>query len=158
MRTKIGNIFLRFKKDGDKGSEVHLACRYEIPDAMMGNVGDNDIVNLIKKAIEKAKKKLKEVNLPYSAETCAKLLYHDLPIIFWDLEFQQDRVEILCDHLYYIEVEADGYDWSFALRGYRVTGLGGKKTKADWMDLYLLPDVYQRLAEEFDQEVEAIDL
>lgn len=139
-------------------SEVHLACRYEIPDAMMGKVTDNDIVDLIKKAIEKAKKKLKEVNLPYSAETCAKLLYIDMPLVFWNLEYQQDLVEVLCDHLYYIEVEADGYDRSFSLRGYHVHGFVGRKTKVSWMDLYLLPDAYQRLAEEFDQEVEAIDL
>lgn len=158
MSKKHGNIFLRFKKDGETASDVHLACLYVIPEAMQEKYTDDMVVGLIKKAIGQAQKKLKVINLPYSAETCAKLLFIDMPLVFWDLDFYQDQVALLCDHLYYIDVETDGYDRSFTLRGYRVWALGGKKTKAHWTDLYLLPDAYQRLAEEFDQEVEALNL
>lgn len=158
MSQKIGNIFLRFKKNEETESEVHLACTYEVPEEMLEKVTDDDIVSLIKQAIARARRKLEEVNIPYSAETCAKFLYIDIPLVFVNLDFWQDMVEILCDHLYYIDVEAEGYDRSFTLRGYRIKLLEGKKTKAFWTDLYLLPDAYQRLAEEFDQEVEAIVL
>lgn len=158
MSQKIGNIFLRFKKSGETESQVHLACCYIVPEEMLGKVTDEDIVDMIKQAIARARRKLEEVNIPYSAETCAKFLYIDIPLMFLKLDFWQDMVEILCDHLYYIDVVSEGYDRSFTLRGYKIHVLGGKKTKALWTDLYLLPDAYQRLAEEFDQEVEAIVL
>ena len=158
MSDKIGNIFLRFKKDGETERKVHLVCSYRIPEEMREKYTDNDVVEMIKKAVESAKKALNKVSLPYCEETCAKFLFIDFPLAFWDLEFVQNTVEVLCDHLYYIEVEADGYDRSFSLRGYNVTEFVGKKSKVTWMDLYLLPDAYQKLSEEFDLEVEAVDL